>query len=359
MKKILVILLLIPCFIKAQYGYKTYNDKKSFWRVHVTDSLLADGVVRFSGIGATLAADTTNYKIGVLNSSGVIKKMNWPTAAQLGAVTTNIYTANGTLANTRTITMSGNTINFTGGNFGIGMTPTEILDVNGTMRASTSVKTPSLSAGANMPYSGFAIEAEGSSALIERLATTTDPALGTGGRVIIFNTWKNGSNNRGWRYGLNTGGIAGGYYASRDFTIDYTNESGQFKNVFRIQDSTGNIAIGGGSLGGAAPTPTSTLFVTGSFANYIQTKTTTYTAADDFTIVCNNVGAMTVNLPAASTCPGRIYVIKKISALSNDVTVDADASETIDGATTKVLTLQYESLMIQCNGTSWFIIASN
>ena len=89
----------------------------------------------------------------------------------------------------------------------------------------------------------------------------------------------------------------------------------------------------------------------------ITTKTATYTAtASDYTIVCNNAGAMTVNLPAAAGCSGRVYVIKKISGAALNVTVDANASETIDGALTRVLTTQYETVMIQSNGTSWYIL---
>lgn len=115
-------------------------------------------------------------------------------------------------------------------------------------------------------------------------------------------------------------------------------------------DGTGNVGIGNNS-------PTSTLHVTGSVAMSITTKTANYTAtASDYTIVCNNSGAITISLPAASGCSGRIYVIKKISAVANNVVIDPNGAETIDGAATKTLTVQYESAMIQSNGTSWFVL---
>lgn len=63
-----------------------------------------------------------------------------------------------------------------------------------------------------------------------------------------------------------------------------------------------------------------------------------------------------VNLPAASASSGRIYNIKKTDSSANTVTIDGNASETIDGALTQVISIQYNSLEIQCNGSSWFII---
>lgn len=115
-------------------------------------------------------------------------------------------------------------------------------------------------------------------------------------------------------------------------------------------DGTGRVGIGNNS-------PTSTLHVTGSVAMAITTKTANYTAtASDYTIVCNNTGAITISLPAASGCSGRVYVIKKISAVSNNVIIDPNGAETIDGAATKTLTVQYESAMIQSDGTSWFVL---
>lgn len=67
-------------------------------------------------------------------------------------------------------------------------------------------------------------------------------------------------------------------------------------------------------------------------------------------------GGFSVTLPAAANNKRRIYVIKNVGA-SNTVTVDGNASETIDGATTKALSTQYDSIMIQCDGSGWLILA--
>ncbi|MBS1513035.1 MAG: hypothetical protein JST86_19520 [Bacteroidetes bacterium] len=116
---------------------------------------------------------------------------------------------------------------------------------------------------------------------------------------------------------------------------------------------------GNGNVGVGTNNPASTLQVAGSLALSVVTKTSTYTAtASDYTIICNNSSAMTVNLPAASGCSGRVYVIKKISGALLNVTIDPNASETIDGVSTRVMTLQYETVTIQSNGTSWFILSN-
>jgi len=113
-------------------------------------------------------------------------------------------------------------------------------------------------------------------------------------------------------------------------------------------------------LGIGTTSPTATLDVRGSTAHSIATKTGNYTlTANDYTILCNNSGGVTISLPAASGAAGRVYIIKKISGLLNNVTIDPNASETIDGLSNRVLTLQYESVMIQCDGSSWYILSKN
>jgi hypothetical protein len=79
----------------------------------------------------------------------------------------------------------------------------------------------------------------------------------------------------------------------------------------------------------------------------------------DFAILCDATsGAITLTLPAAASNTGRLYFIKKTDAGANAVTVDGNASETIDGATTIVaLGNQNEAILIVCNGTAWFILS--
>jgi len=88
----------------------------------------------------------------------------------------------------------------------------------------------------------------------------------------------------------------------------------------------------------------------------ITTGTTTLGATHDV-VLCNAVGgAIIVNLPAAATNTGRAYTIKKIDASANTVTINGSGAETIDGITPQVISFQWTSITIVCDGTGWYII---
>jgi hypothetical protein len=89
---------------------------------------------------------------------------------------------------------------------------------------------------------------------------------------------------------------------------------------------------------------------------------TTITSDDTLTtsqtvVLCDaSSGAITVTLPAASGNDGRHYHVKKIDSSGNAVTIDGNGSETIDGETTQVITMQYNSINIVCDGSAWYIL---
>lgn len=88
------------------------------------------------------------------------------------------------------------------------------------------------------------------------------------------------------------------------------------------------------------------------------TKTGNYTmtASDVVVLADATSGGFTLTLPTAASGAGNRYYIKKTDSSGNGVVVDGNGSETIDGATTQTIYIQYQSLMIISNGTSWFII---
>lgn len=106
----------------------------------------------------------------------------------------------------------------------------------------------------------------------------------------------------------------------------------------------------------------STGFTTWNFKGGVSTPIRTITTTGsvigtDYTILCDATGgAVTMTLPAVANTTGMIIVMKKIDAGGNACTLDGNASETIDGATTKATSTQYGNFMIQSNGSAWYII---
>lgn len=79
----------------------------------------------------------------------------------------------------------------------------------------------------------------------------------------------------------------------------------------------------------------------------VRTEVGAYTAvATDYLIRADATSAgFTITLPAA-TGTGQMYHIKKIDSTANVVTIDGAGAETIDGATTKTISVQYSSFTI-------------
>lgn len=92
----------------------------------------------------------------------------------------------------------------------------------------------------------------------------------------------------------------------------------------------------------------------------IGTVTTTHAAETKYQTILGDAtgGAFDVDLPAAASCPGRVYTVKKIDAGANAVTVDGNGAETIDGAATFPLAAQWDSVTIQSNGSAWYVLAT-
>jgi hypothetical protein len=122
--------------------------------------------------------------------------------------------------------------------------------------------------------------------------------------------------------------------------------------------TTGNVLIGTTTDNG------SKLRVNGSLALPHVTKSANYTLdASDYTVGFDCASNRTANLPDATTCAGRIYVIYQYNtgAGIRSVTLDGNGSQTINGMTTYSLYpfCDLTSVIIQSNGSNWIIIASN
>jgi len=84
--------------------------------------------------------------------------------------------------------------------------------------------------------------------------------------------------------------------------------------------------------------------------------TTSYTAqTTNYTIDCSG-NTITVTLPSSVGLKGKIYVIKNSGV--GTTTINTTSSQTIDGASTKVINTQYDGIMVQSDGSNWKIIST-
>ena len=90
----------------------------------------------------------------------------------------------------------------------------------------------------------------------------------------------------------------------------------------------------------------------GAIFNYVQ-KSATYTIANDNYYIECTANSFTLSLPTAVGIGGQTFVIKNSG--TGTITVDANGSQTIDGAITAVMSTQYEAITIVSNGTDWII----
>jgi hypothetical protein len=130
-----------------------------------------------------------------------------------------------------------------------------------------------------------------------------------------------------------------------------------------VSTSSGNISSSTGNLVITAGTSTLGGKVTMSAAQKVKygaVKTANYTAsltADYIIPVNSSGGAFTISLPAGHAA-GDTFTIKDVngSLATNNVTIDPNGSETIDGAATFAMTVNRQAVTVVSDGTNWFII---
>ena len=110
---------------------------------------------------------------------------------------------------------------------------------------------------------------------------------------------------------------------------------------------TGTVAVASTlTVGGGIKLPVKT----------VNATSITITTSDHTVLADASGNVITANLPTAASASGYQFTIKKIDSSANTVTIDGNGSETIDGATTAVITMQWESVTVQSNGTAWYIL---
>lgn len=122
--------------------------------------------------------------------------------------------------------------------------------------------------------------------------------------------------------------------------------AGQTADLMNWADNTPTVLAGINAEGGFYSVSSLSL-------NYVA-KTSTYNiATNDYTIDCTS-GTFTVTLPTAVGVVGKIYNIKNSGA--GTITIATTSSQTIDGVTTKTISVQYTNIQVQSNGANWITL---
>jgi hypothetical protein len=137
----------------------------------------------------------------------------------------------------------------------------------------------------------------------------------------------------------------------------YDDASGATGDTY-YRDSSGNfVRLAVGAAG-------KTLRVSGGLPAWSDATLATSTKTSNYTIVGTDVvvfanatsGNVAITLPTASANSGYRFYIKRIDGSANTCSVARSGSDTIDGQTSISLDLQYTSLTVISDGSTWYII---
>lgn len=94
--------------------------------------------------------------------------------------------------------------------------------------------------------------------------------------------------------------------------------------------------------------------------NVRDVNSTSSVQATDYVLRCIQNQAITITLPAKNTSAGRVLVFKDAmgNASTNNITLDGDSSDTIDGNATYVMSHNKESVTLTCDGINGWMMTS-
>jgi len=187
-------------------------------------------------------------------------------------------------------------------------------------------------------------------------------SAGTAGQVLT----SNGAGVDPTFQNATSGAPVGAQYVTLATDATLTNE--------RVLTGTANqIIVTDGGAGAAVTLSTPQSIATTSIVTFggiilgAMRVSRTASAAGNYTVLTTDMivgktgitgGGDTVTLPAAATAAvGRLYVIKDESgtAATNNITIDGNGAETIDGSTTVAINTNYGSVSLYTDASNWFI----
>ena len=139
---------------------------------------------------------------------------------------------------------------------------------------------------------------------------------------------------------------------SSDSLVDFRVESNNNTHMLFVDGSADAVGVD-------TSTPGSGLHVNSSLATAIAAKSSDYTlTGGDHTILVDcSGGNVTLTLPTAVGCAGRMYIIKRIDGTNNAANINSDGSEEIEGSTSPASVAAMSSIMIQSDNSGWWKVA--
>ena len=137
-----------------------------------------------------------------------------------------------------------------------------------------------------------------------------------------------------------------------DSLMDFRVESNNTTHMLFVDGGANTVGVGTSSPGSA-------LHVDASFATAISGKTSDYTlTGGDHTILVDcSSGNVTLTLPTAVGCAGRMYIIKRIDASANAANINSDGSEEIEGSASPASVAAMGSVVLQSDNSGWWKVA--
>jgi len=231
-----------------------------------------------------------------------------------------------------------------GSQVGIGTTtPTEALTINGVEGQSSETMIKFTEDGNDRALIGINLA---NNILIENLFSN---------KHIVFKASDAGVSKEGLRLDgavpevvVNQNGASG----ENNTLVDFRVESDNNTHMLYVDGANDRVAID-------TSTPNSGFHVNTSvaFAGKAITQNYTATASDHMIFVNAGQSSVTLSLPTAVGISGRQYIIKRVDGNGqNQVTIDPNGSQTIEGDATRALTGQ-NSIVIVSDNSNWWIVS--
>lgn len=172
----------------------------------------------------------------------------------------------------------------------------------------------------------------------------------TADKDIIFNIKDGAISREGLRLNGNVAEVV--VNEGSNSLVDFRVESNNHTHMLFVDGSSDNVGVG-------TSAPGSALHVNASFATAISGTTSDYTlTGGDHTILVDcSSGNVTLTLPTAVGCAGRMYIIKRIDGSANAANINSDGSEEIEGSSSPTSVFPMSSIVIQSDNSGWWKVA--